>query len=174
MRKRKICGIQIDTGKRCLMKRVLLRSVYDAFEYVMDHYYPKGLEEYAKLKDSYAVISIQDPQNGGFGFEFRENRFCKGVLTLYFDDAVKEGKGTVLFTKEMAESVISFIESHKRVNTLLVHCYAGQSRSRAVAAFAVWMLKADNKQYFEKGSPNIYVYDLLKETYAQRQKRKRS
>ena len=46
------------------MKRVLLRSVYDAFEYVMDHYYPKGLEEYAKLKDSYAVISIQDPQNG--------------------------------------------------------------------------------------------------------------
>ena len=39
------------------MKRVLLRSVFDAFEYVMDHYYPFGLEELAQRKDSYAIIS---------------------------------------------------------------------------------------------------------------------
>ena len=29
------------------MKRVLLRSVYDAFDYVMDHYYPAGLAKEA-------------------------------------------------------------------------------------------------------------------------------
>ena len=61
------------------MKRVLLRSVFDAFEYVMDHYYPFGLEELAQRKDSYAVISIQDSHTEGFGFEFTESRSCRGV-----------------------------------------------------------------------------------------------
>ena len=40
------------------MKRVLLRSVYDAFEYVMDHYYPFRMADVAKRKDTYAIISI--------------------------------------------------------------------------------------------------------------------
>ena len=33
------------------MKRVLVRSVYDAFDYVMAHYYPAGLEDLAEAKD---------------------------------------------------------------------------------------------------------------------------
>ena len=61
-------------------------SVYDAFDYVLDHYYPAKLEEYAVLRDNYAVISIQDTHTEGFGFVFSESMFCRGVLTLYFDD----------------------------------------------------------------------------------------
>ena len=68
------------------MKRVIVKSVYDAFEYVMQHYYPAGLKEFAEKSDTYAVISIQDTHTKGFGFTFSENQFCKGVLTLYFDD----------------------------------------------------------------------------------------
>lgn len=80
------------------MKRVIVKSVYDAFEYVMQHYYPAGLEELAEKSDTYAVISIQDTHTKGFGFTFQENQFCKGVLNLYFDDIVKEVEGAVLLT----------------------------------------------------------------------------
>lgn len=157
------------------MKRVLVKSVHGAFGYVMEHYYPFGMAaeaaEQGALTDTYAVISIQDSHTGGFGVKFTENQFCKGVLTLLFDDIVTEVDGAVLFDDEIAESIIDFIEKHKTmVDTLLVHCYAGQSRSRAVGAFAVEMLGGDNKRYFEEGNaPNMYVYDVLESAWVRRQ-----
>ena len=108
------------------MKRVLVKSVYDAFEYVMDHYYPFGLNEMVNRDDTYAVISIQDTHTKGFGFEFKENEYCKDVLTLYFDDIVKEVDGAKLFSEEDANKIIDFILVNRSVDTLLIHCYAGQ------------------------------------------------
>ena len=153
-----------------ILKRVLVKSVHDAFSYVMEHYYPYGMAaeaaEQGSLTDTYAVISIQDSHTQGFGFQFTENQFCKGVLTLYFDDIVKEVDGAVLFDDDMADQIIGFIENHRKtVDTLLVHCYAGQSRSRAVGAFAVEMLGGDNSKYFEEGSPNQYIYDVLESAW---------
>ena len=55
------------------------------------------------------------------------------------------------------------------VETLLVHCYGGQSRSRAVGAFAVEMLGGNSERYFETGSPNQYVYDVLETAWIRRQ-----
>ncbi len=153
------------------MKRVIVKSVYDAFEYVMQHYYPAGLKEFAEKSDTYAVISIQDTHTKGFGFTFSENQFCKGVLTLYFDDIVKEVEGAVLFNEEMAEKIISFIEEHKKEETLLVHCYGGQSRSRAVGAFAVKMLGGDNSRYLKTGVPNMHVYDTLIKAYSEKRQK---
>lgn len=92
------------------------------------------------LTDIYAVISIQDSHTSGFGVQFSENQFCKGVLTLIFDDIVTEVEGAVLFDDEMAESVIDFIEKYRRsVDTLLVHCYAGQSARLRLRCSAVTM-----------------------------------
>ena len=139
------------------MKRIMLRSVYDAFDYVMAHYAPAGMEEMAQKQDTYVVISIQDTHTEGFGFEFRANKYCKDVLTLYFDDTVKEVDGAVLFNQEHAE-------------TLLVHCYGGESRSRAVAAFAAKMLGTDNSRYFETGHPNPVVYETLEKVWKQRKR----
>ncbi len=150
------------------MKKITVKSVFDAFDYVMDHYYCFGQREFVKLSDTYAVISIQDTHTHGFGFKFTENEFCKGVLTLCFDDIVREVDGAVLFTEDMALKIIDFILSHKAVDTLLVHCYGGRSRSRAVGAFAVKMLGSDNSAYFKNGSPNMYVYDLLENTWLSR------
>lgn len=140
----------------------------------MDHYYPFGMADEAAeqgaLTDTYVVISIQDSHTNGFGMQFTENQFCKGVLTLLFDDIVKEVDGAVLFDDEMADKIIDFIAEKKRVaDTLLVHCYAGQSRSRAVGAFAVEMLGGDNSRYFEEGTPNQYVYDVLETAWIRRQ-----
>ena len=146
------------------MKRVLVKSVFDAFEYVMQHYYPAGLEEVVEKADTYAVISIQDSHTGGFGITFSENKYCKGVLTLQFDDIIRPVEGAVLFSEDMAVQIIRFFRKHESVDTLLIHCYAGQSRSRAVGAFAVWLLGGDNSNYFKKYNPNEYVYDKLMET----------
>ena len=156
------------------MKRVLVKSVHGAFGYVMEHYYPFGMADEAAeqgaLTDTYVVISIQDSHTNGFGMQFTENQFCKGVLTLLFDDIVKEVDGAVLFDDEMADKIIDFIAEKKRfADTLLVHCYAGQSRSRAVGAFAVEMLGGDNSRYFEEGTPNQYVYDVLETAWIRRQ-----
>ncbi|MCR4646857.1 MAG: hypothetical protein K5695_15865 [Oscillospiraceae bacterium] len=152
------------------MKRVVVKSVFGAFGYVMQHYYPFGLEDQVERRDTYAVISIQDSHTQGFGVQFTENRYCKGVLTLFFDDIFTEVEGAVLFTDEMADRILDFIEQHKRsVDTLLVHCYAGQSRSRAVGAFAVEFLGGDNSKYFEEGTLNQYVYDVLEAADVRRQ-----
>ena len=156
------------------MKRVLVKSVHGAFGYVMEHYYPFGMAaaaaEQGALTDTYAVISIQDSHTQGFGFQFTENQFCKGVLTLLFDDIVTEVDGAILFTDEMAGKIIEFIERYKNsVDTLLIQCYAGQSRSRAVGAFAVDMLGGDNSKYFEEGLPNQYIYDVLETAWVRRQ-----
>ena len=150
------------------MKRVLVKSVYEAFDYVMAHYSPAGLEEQAEEKDSYAVISIQDGQSDGFGFVFTENRFCRGVLTLRFDDIERPVPGAVLFSKEMAEQIIDFIGQMREADTLLLHCYAGQSRSMAVGAFAVKMLGGSNTRYFLSYQPNRFVYDTLMEIWRAR------
>ena len=101
------------------MKRILVKSVHDAFEYVMQHYYPFRLEEFAERTVIYAVISIQATHTDGFGFVFTENQFCKGILTLYFDDIMREVEGTILFTDGMAEQIMDFIGEHKNVDTSL-------------------------------------------------------
>lgn len=156
------------------MKRVLVKSVHGAFGYVMEHYYPFGMAaeavEQGALTDTYAVISIQDSHTGGFGLQFTENQFCKGVLTLIFDDIVTEVDSAVLFSDEMADEILDFIEEHRAsVDTLLIHCYAGQSRSRAVGAFAVEMLGGDNSKYFEEDAPNQYIYDVLESAWVKKQ-----
>lgn len=75
-----------------------------------------------------------------------------------------------MFDDDMADRIIGFIESHRKsVDTLLIHCYAGQSRSRAVGAFAVEMLGGDNSKYFEEGTPNQYIYDVLETAWVRRQ-----
>ena len=143
------------------MKRIMVRSVYDAFDFAMAHYYPAGMEEFAERTDTYAVISIQDTHTGGFGIAFTENAFCRGVLTLLFDDIEREVDGAVLFSEEMARQIIAFIRAQRDAETLLVHCYGGESRSRAVGAFAMKMLGGNNERYFRDGNPNMHVYDTL-------------
>jgi hypothetical protein len=130
----------------------------------MQHYYPAGMEDMVEKPDTYAVISIQDSHTDGFGITFSENQYCKAVLTLKFDDIVRPVEGTQLFSDDMAEQIIRFIRNNQGVETLLIHCYAGQSRSGAVGAFAVWLLGGDNSSYFKKYNPNKYVYDKLMQT----------
>lgn len=148
------------------MKRILVKSVFDAFDYVMEHYYPAGMEEFAERTDSYAVISVQDSHTEGFGFRFCPSKTCRDVLTLFFDDLDRPVEGAVMFSREQAEEVISFIDRNKDVETLLVHCYGGQSRSLAIGIFAAEMTGLGDETYFTHGrNPNRLVLEMLRKQY---------
>ena len=86
------------------------------------------------------------------------------------EDIVAETKQLGLFDENMADSVIAFIRSHMDVDTLLIHCYAGQSRSRAIGAFAKKMMGKSNQTYFSAdklwaGTPNEHVYNMLEDAW---------
>ena len=148
---------------------IKVMSVFDAFDYVLNHYAPYDCEEDSLFKDSFATISIQDAQSNGFGFEFKESKYCKGVLTLEFDDVYKKVRGTVPFNKDMANQIIDFLDKYDgKVDTLLIHCYAGQSRSRAVGAFARYFIGEDNTELINYGSPNMMIYNTLMKEYKKR------
>ena len=135
--------------------RILVMSVQDAVKYVLKHIQ----YEYARKTDTYAVISIQD--TSGFGIEFRESSYCKGVLTLYFDDIEEPCSGYQLINAAQAEQIIQFIKNHQDIDTLLIHCYAGVSRSRAVGVFASELLGIP---FSTDRAFNEYVYSILKDT----------
>jgi len=64
----------------------------------------------------------------------------------------------------MACQIVSFINSNKGVEVLLIHCYGGESRSRAVGVFAVKLLDGYNRKYFASGVPDQLTYDTLLST----------
>lgn len=138
--------------------RILVLSLEETINYVMDHYAPPGCEEFTERTDDYAVISFQDTHLGGLGIEFTENKYCKGVLTLYVDDVVKEVESASLFYDEHANQILSFVDKHKDIiDTLVVHCYAGQSRSVAVgkALSELYNVYCSNT---EGKIPNEHIY----------------
>ena len=140
--------------------RILVVSARNAIKYVMKHLPTPGLIEYPEKSDTYAAISIQDTYGGGFGFELKKNKYCKDVLTLYFDDIEEPEHGSRLISFGQAAAIVKFIKAHESdVDTLVIHCFAGVSRSRAVGVFAREVLElppaADETGY------NEYVYAIL-------------
>jgi len=136
---------------------IKIMSVYDAFEYVINHYAPFDNDDELLFKDNYVVISIQDARSNGFGFEFAKSKYCKDVLTLKFDDIFKKTKDYVLFDETMADSVIDFLEKWDgKVDTLLIHCYAGLSRSAAIGAFARYFIGIENTDSANIGNATVY------------------
>ena len=143
---------------------ILVTSARGALHYVMRHFCEPGLTEYPELTDTYAVISIQDTAHGGFGFELKPNQYCKDVLTLYFDDITKPQEGAQLLTAAQAHEIVKFISKHiDDIDTLLIHCFSGISRSKAVEKYAREMLgfpPLNDNLY------NEYVYTMLKQIKA--------
>lgn len=137
------------------MKSILVMSISDCFDYVV----------HQPSLTPYIIISIQDSQNG-FGLEFVESRFCKGVLTLYFDDISQAAPGLKLFTNNQALEMIAFLKKHNGIATIVIHCYAGESRSAAVAG-VISTLYDDAVITFKRPSfPNMHVHKVLLDAIA--------
>lgn len=92
----------------------------------------------------------------------------KDVLKLKFDDVDRLAYHTQRFSLEDAQEIILFMEENKDIETVIVHCMAGISRSAAVARFIGE--KYDLSGEFSKifGYYDLYnkwVYRVLEEVY---------
>lgn len=82
-------------------------------------------------QDNMAMISIRSPR-----LEVLLRPGWKHLLILEFNDIDKKFHPWKLFDKNQAQQVIDFVESlPDEVDSLMVHCEAGISRSAAVALF---------------------------------------
>ena len=88
------------------MRRILVKSLNEAFDFVMDHYYPAGCGGGRKRKIHMQSFQFRILTRVVLVSPLQKINFVKGVLTLYFDD-VGEGnkKVAVLFDENMADSV---------------------------------------------------------------------
>ena len=138
--------------------KLLICSAEDALKFVMSHFSDPKTGRPPMTKESYAVISIQDSGKWNFGFTLTENRFCRGVLTLQFDDFEEPEPGVKLMDAEQAAQIIAFLRQYANVDTMLIHCFAGRSRSAAVGRFAadLYNLPAPEYPYY-----NTWVYGML-------------
>lgn len=100
---------------------------------------PRILAKHFVPTNKTIMISIVDP---GSPLEFSSK--YEDILRLEFSDIENssylnpewiEKNNIKLFNKDMADQILSFFDKHKNnIDTLVVHCYAGVSRSAAVAS----------------------------------------
>ena len=70
------------------------------------------------------------------------------------------------FNKEQAKQILDFVKNNEsKIETLLVHCEAGISRSPAIAAAISKILWNDDEMYFLKYMPNSFVYKMILEEH---------
>jgi len=111
-----------------------------------------------------ALISIMDHQR-----DCLDRYPAPRVMRLCFDDADNRTFWQNLITTEQADAICAFVLLHERqIDTLIIHCTAGASRSPAVAAGILGGLRQDESQIWENPAyhPNPLVYRLVREAFA--------
>jgi len=102
--------------------------------------------------------------------DVHQNKFCRDVLFLEFDDTDTEGcvfggREMELMSKDQAHQLIEFVKKHlDRIGLICVNCEAGISRSSACAAALSLLINGhdsgigdDNYYYY----PNAHVQSLI-------------
>lgn len=117
------------------------------------------------VRTSYVVISITDP--GSSPAKIQQPAGFRDVLRLQFHDAVPMKGFTlppdiVLMNEDHAKLIWQFVKRwQETVETVVVHCEQGMSRSPAVAAAICNFRDGDGSHFFQEYMPNRYVYDLM-------------
>ncbi|MEI7835314.1 MAG: hypothetical protein WCK05_02770 [Planctomycetota bacterium] len=117
------------------------------------------------VREPYVVISISDP--GSRQPKVKISGLCREVLHLRFHDAEPtegfELPSTIrLMTPADALVTWNLIRRwQEEIETVLVHCHAGMSRSPAVAAAICRALGQNDSRFFREYQPNMYVYGLI-------------
>lgn len=118
------------------------------------------------VRSAYVVISITDP--GSQPAKIQKSAGFREVLRLQFHDAIplkgyfKLPPEVVLMNEDHARAIWDFVDQWKgAVETIVVHCEQGMSRSPAVAAAICEVLGGDNAHFFHEYLPNRFVFDML-------------
>lgn len=111
------------------------------------------------------IISFYESKENPYFYQTHHN-----VLSLQVDDIKEPVSGLTLFDDNHAKQVINFLINLKFTDdfTLIIQCYAGVSRSGAVAEFARSLFHLNNDEFI-KDNPNIYpnqyILEKLREYY---------
>ncbi len=118
------------------LPKLIVCSAREAFKYVIGHFSDPATGSPPRTWEQYAAISVQDLGNRNYGFTLTKNRFCRDVLTLSFDDIEEPDEGLCAFTPKQAAQIIAFLNKNRFSPAILIHCFAGMSRSAAIGTFA--------------------------------------
>jgi len=126
----------------------------------------KGLATQFECEHSWAAISISSHPDEWP--ELSDNHRV-GLLQLAFMDVSNPTRVSEVISHGQAEQILDFVDTlWDEVETFLIHCDAGRSRSPAVAAaIAYTRLGGGWDQYFfDNYTPNMLVYwSILKAHY---------
>lgn len=157
----------------------------DRIVVVSRHTVPEAIHYFIDKK--IGIISIIDYPNDILltdSFKIKENIQNIPYITLWFNDLNKneydkfsqDNKSIYrLFNVKLAENIINFVDKIKnQIDVLIVHCYAGVSRSGAVGFWANRYLELDEKMFMLRNPhihPNSYIYNILYELSGLKAKR---
>lgn len=115
----------------------------------------KMVAESSAINQNTIIISITEVDSP-LALIDEKNPFIKGVLRLEFDDEVQ---GENIITDAQAAQVVEFI-NNRTCDNLIVHCFAGISRSAGMAAAISKAIDGDDMWVFKNGCyvPNMCVY----------------
>ena len=127
---------------------------------------PRRLAQDFTHNAPWACISIHDSEDP----PAKINK-CQLVdkLVLSFDDIPWQDDVLVPFNEVHANQVLDFVYKFwDKIELLLIHCYAGASRSPAIAAIVSKIYYGEDHYYFKNYTPNNLVYQVLYKTAVKR------
>lgn len=130
------------------MKQIQIMSRHRAKHYSALQYIPTSL-----------IISIHSVY--GLPNRFFKNPQIKYVKHWEFDDVEVDENG---ITQAQANEIVEFVKAHEEdVESIVVHCDAGISRSSGIAAAISYWKFGDDKQIFgdKRYSPNMRCYIFM-------------
>jgi len=126
----------------------------------------RDMVEKYNVQEKHIVISIGDPDQPRAKLPELDSRV--NALFLKFSDIDREVDYPTakLFTKEQAKEIWTFFQLYKdKINTIVVNCEAGISRSSATAAALAKAIGQDieDSKFFKYYLPNRFVYRMILE-----------
>lgn len=113
--------------------------------------------------DDCIIISTNESNSKPTNFD-RTNPKIKGILRLYFDDISEPTEGHLTMSEDDAKKIHRFVDAYKdKVNTIIVHCAAGVSRSAGVACALSIYLNGSDRDIWTSGEyhPNSLCYKMM-------------
>ena len=144
---------------------------------------------YKNHKEKSIIISISDTWDIYPKFYKKKENNIIAICCLFFDDiqskaeenmiAWKKENGETtsfviqencysLMSKEQADKITDFVIKYKdKVDKIIVHCFAGVSRSAGVCAAIMEYFKENSNIVFsnQQYTPNMYCYRIVKESF---------
>lgn len=116
--------------------------------------------------DDCVIVSITDIEEKYA--KFNRTHKIKDILRLQFNDVCEEENKSEYMSDLDAERIVDFVERWKsKVNTIIIHCHAGISRSSAIACGISMYLNGTDIPIWKSGNynPNIHCYKLMLKKY---------